>query len=414
MGQPVRYRKSDRSRVSGGSSDNKPPTRLVTGGRRKEWTGAVVNPPVWRASTHLYDSVADLRAGKQSNEDGRFFYGRRGSPTQWALAEALTEMEPGACGTMLFPSGVAAIACALLAVLRPGDVLLMTDSSYDPTRSYAEAFLKKWGVETRYYDPLIGSGIADLICDRTRAIMMESPGSLTFEVQDVPAICAVAKERGITTLLDNTWAASHFFRAIEQGVDIAILAGTKYIVGHSDVMLGSVTTHEKHWTRVRRTAQQLGQVVSPDDAYLALRGLRTLDVRLRQHQDGGLKVARWLAEQPRVARLLHPAFPDCPGHEIWKRDFSGATGLFSFVLDGGDYDAVAALVDDLELFGIGYSWGGYESLALPVDPTPDRTATSWQAAGPVVRLNIGLEDPDDLIADLAKGLERYEKAACKR
>lgn len=400
--------------MSGGKSDSRFPTRLITGGRRKEWTGAAINPPVWRASTHLYDSVADLRDGEQNNTDGRFFYGRRGSPTQWALAEALTEMEPGAHGTMLFPSGVAAIACALLAVLRPGDVLLMADSSYDPTRSYAEAFLKKWGVETRYYDPLVGAGIARLICNKTRAIMMESPGSLTFEVQDVPAICTVAKEREITTLLDNTWAASWFFRAAEHGVDIVILAGTKYLVGHSDVMLGSVTTHEKYWARVRRTAQQIGQVVSPDDAYLALRGLRTLDVRMRQHEAGGLKVARWLAEQPQVARILHPALPDCPGHDIWRRDFSGAAGLFSLVLEGGDDDAVAALVDDLELFGIGYSWGGYESLALPVDPAPDRMATSWQADGPVIRLNIGLEDPDDLIADLAKGLERYEKAACRR
>lgn len=400
--------------MSGGKSDNKLPTRLVTGGRRTEWTGAVVNPPVWRASTHLYHSVADLRAGKTTNEDGLFFYGRRGSPTQWALSEALTEMEPGAHGTMLFPSGVAAIACALLAVLRPGDVLLMADSSYDPTRSYAEAFLKKWGVETRYYDPLIGTGIAELMCDRTRAIMMESPGSLTFEVQDVPGICAIAKAHGITTLLDNTWAASYFFRAIERGVDIAILAGTKYVVGHSDVMIGSVTTHKAYWTRLRRTAQQLGQVVSPDDAYLALRGLRTLDVRMRQHQEGGLAVARWLCDQPQVARVLHPALPDCPGHDYWKRDFSGSAGLFSFVMQGGDDTATAALIDELELFGIGYSWGGYESLALPVDPTPDRTATSWQAEGPVIRLNIGLEDPADLIADLAKGLERYEKAACRR
>jgi len=400
--------------VSGGGSDKKPATRLVTGGRRKEWTGAVVNPPVWRASTHLYDSVADLRAGKASNEDGRFFYGRRGSPTQWALAEALTEMEPGAHGTMLFPSGVSAISCALLAVLRPGDVLLMLDSSYDPTRSYAEAFLKKWGVETRYYDPLIGAGIADLICERTRAIMMESPGSLTFEIQDVPTICAAAKERGVTTLLDNTWAASYFFHGIEQGVDITILAGTKYIVGHSDVMLGSVTCHEKYWQRVRRTSQQLGQVVSPDDAYLALRGLRTLDVRMRQHQEAGLKIAGWLSEQPQVGKVLHPALPDCPGHTIWQRDFSGSSGLFSFIMDGGDDAAIAAFIDGLELFGIGYSWGGFESLALPVDPAPDRTATEWRSEGPVIRLNIGLEDPDDLIADLAKGLERYEKAACKR
>lgn len=400
--------------MSGGGDDRKPATRLVTGGRRKEWTGAVVNPPVWRASTHLYDTVADLRAGKASNEDGRFFYGRRGSPTQWALAEALTELEPGAHGTMLFPSGVSAIACALLAVLRPGDVLLMADSSYDPTRSYAEAFLKKWGVETRYYDPLIGAAVADLICERTRAIMMESPGSLTFEIQDVPAICAAARERGVTTLLDNTWAASYFFRGIEHGVDIVILAGTKYIVGHSDVMLGSVTCAEKHWRRVRRTAQQLGQVISPDDAYLALRGLRTLDVRMRQHQEAALAIAHWLADQPQVARVLHPALPDCPGHAVWRRDFSGSAGLFSFVMQGGNADAVAAFVDGLALFGIGYSWGGYESLALPVDPAPDRTATEWTAEGPVIRLNIGLEDCDELTADLAKGLERYEKAACKR
>lgn len=400
--------------MSGGGDDRKPATRLVTGGRRKEWTGAVVNPPVWRASTHLYDTVADLRAGKASNEDGRFFYGRRGSPTQWALAEALTELEPGAHGTMLFPSGVSAIACALLAVLRPGDVLLMADSSYDPTRSYAEAFLKKWGVETRYYDPLIGAAVADLICERTRAIMMESPGSLTFEIQDVPAICAAARARGVTTLLDNTWAASYFFRGIEHGVDIVILAGTKYIVGHSDVMLGSVTCAEKHWRRVRRTAQQLGQVISPDDAYLALRGLRTLDVRMRQHQEAALAIAHWLADQPQVARVLHPALPDCPGHAVWRRDFSGSAGLFSFVMQGGNADAVAAFVDGLALFGIGYSWGGYESLALPVDPAPDRTATEWTAEGPVIRLNIGLEDCDELTADLAKGLERYEKAACKR
>lgn len=400
--------------MTGDGSDRKPLTRLVTGGRRKEWTGAVINPPVWRASTHTYESVADLRAGKSGNEDGRFFYGRRGAPTQWALAEALTDLEPGAHGTMLFPSGVAAISCALLAVLRPGDVLLVTDNAYDPSRSFAETFLKRWGVETRYFDPMLGEGIAELICDKTRAILMESPGSLTFEVQDVPAICAVARDKGVTTLLDNTWAASWFFQGIEKGADITILAGTKYIGGHSDLMLGSVTTREALWMRVRRTAQQLGQVISPDDAYLALRGLRTLGVRLRQHEESGLRIANWLAEQPQVARVLHPALPGCPGHDIWKRDFSGSAGLFSFVLDGGGDDgAVVAMLDELELFGMGYSWGGYESLAIPVDPAPDRTATGWEGGGPVVRLSIGLEDADDLIADLAKGLERFEKAACK-
>ncbi|MBC2778527.1 cystathionine beta-lyase [Parasphingopyxis marina] len=414
MGRRSRNTQGDRSRVTGGGSDRKPPTRLVTGGRRKEWTGAVINPPVWRASTHTYGSVADLRAGKSGNEDGRFFYGRRGAPTQWALAEALTDLEPGAHGTMLFPSGVAAISCALLAVLRPGDVLLVTDNAYDPSRSFAETLLKRWGVETHYFDPMVGEGIAELICDKTRAILMESPGSLTFEVQDVPAICAAARERGVTTLLDNTWAASWFFQGIEKGADVTILAGTKYIGGHSDLMLGSVTTRKAQWMPMRRTAQQLGQVISPDDAFLALRGLRTLGVRLRQHEESGLRIANWLVEQPQVARVLHPALPGCPGHEIWKRDFSGSAGLFSVVLDdrGGD-DAVAAMLDGLELFAMGYSWGGYESLAIPVDPGPDRTATGWQARGPVIRLSIGLEDADDLIADLAKGLERFEKAACK-
>ncbi|WP_422344590.1 cystathionine beta-lyase [Parasphingorhabdus sp.] len=386
---------------------NTPATRAVTSGRRKEWTGAVVNPPVWRASTHLYDSVADLRSGLSSNEDGRFFYGRRGSPTQWSLAEALTEMEPGAAGTMLYPSGVAAIAGAMLAVLKPGDEVLLTDSSYDPSRSYADNFLKRMGITARYYDPLIGADIATLISDKTRAILLESPGSLTFEVQDVPAICSVAKDAGIVTLLDNTWATSRFFPALEQGIDISIVAATKYIVGHSDVMMGAATTHDKYWTRLRRTAQQLGQVVSPDDAYLAARGLRTLEVRLKQHEQSALAVAHWLKERPEVSKVLHPALPDCPGHEIWKRDFKGSSGLFSFALAEGNEGSRAAFIDALALFGIGYSWGGFESLALPVDPGKYRTATDWTMKGALVRLNIGLEDSDDLIADLAKAFEHY-------
>lgn len=370
----------------------------------------MVNPPVWRGSTHLYDNVAHLRDGLKSNDDGRFFYGRRGSPTQWSLAEALTEMEPGAAGTMLYPSGVAAISCALLAILQPGDEILLTDSSYDPSRSFADAFLKRMGITARYYDPLIGADIAGLFGPNTKAILMESPGSLTFEVQDVPAICKAAQSAGIITLLDNTWATSRFFPALELGVDIAITAATKYIVGHSDVMMGAVTTHDKYWTRLRRTAQQLGQVVSPDDAYLAARGLRTLDVRLRQHEASGLKIAHWLKQRPEVGLVLHPALPDCPGHEIWKRDFKGASGLYSFELSDGDDQSRAAFIDALSLFGIGYSWGGFESLALPVDPAKHRTVTKWSAKGPLVRLNIGLEDPDDLIADLAKGFEHYHSA----
>ena len=376
----------------------KPATRIVTGGRDKRLTGPVVNAPVWRASTHLYDDVAALEAGKKSNEDGQFFYGRRGSPTQWSLSEALTAMEPGAHGTMLYPSGVAAIAGALLSVLKPGDVLLMTDNAYDPSRAFAEGFLKRFGVETRYFDPMTRD-IAAQFCDRTRAILMENPGSLTFEVQDVPAISAEAKKRGVVTLLDNTWATPYFYTALDKGVDMTILAATKYIVGHSDVMIGSVTCHNKYWHAIRQTAQQLGQVVSPDDAYLATRGLRTLAVRMKAHEASALKIAQWLKTRSEVSAVLHPALPECPGHEIWARDFTGSSGLFSFILDGSSAKA-AAFVDALELFGIGYSWGGFESLALPVHPEKHRSATTWNNDGVVIRLQIGLEDTDDLIADI--------------
>ncbi|MVZ98506.1 cystathionine beta-lyase [Sphingorhabdus sp. IMCC26285] len=373
-------------------------TQIITGGRKKTFTGPVVNVPVWRASTHLYDDVAALEAGKSGNEDGRFFYGRRGSPTQWSLADALTQMEPGAAGTMLYPSGVAAISCALLTILRPGDVLLMTDNAYDPSRAFADGFLKKMGVQTRYFNPLTAD-IAGLFCEKTKAILLETPGSLTFEVQDVPAICAEAKKRGVITLLDNTWATPFFYTALDKGVDMTIIAATKYIVGHSDVMIGSVTTHERLWSRLRQTAQQLGQIVSPDDAYLASRGLRTLAVRMKAHEKSAVKIAHWLRDRPEVEIVLHPALPECPGHEIWKRDFSGSSGLFSFVLNGTKEKA-AAFVDALELFGIGYSWGGFESLALPVHPEQCRTEVPWDKDRALIRLQIGLEDSDDLIADL--------------
>ncbi|MET0270566.1 MAG: cystathionine beta-lyase [Sphingomonas sp.] len=386
-------------------------TRLVEAGRRPEWTGTgdgrgIVNPPVWRASTVLFDSVAELRASGRDPNAG-LYYGRRGTPTQWALAEALTGLEPGAAGTMLYPSGVAAVTTALLSVLKPGDELLLVDSAYEPTRAFARSVLAPMGVATRFYDPLAGAGIAELIRPATRAILMESPGSLTFEVQDVPAIVAVARAHGLVTLLDNTWATPLLFPAIAAGVDLTILACTKYIVGHSDAMLGSVTAGPACFERLRQTTHVLGHHVGPDDAYLALRGLRTLSVRLKAHQDGALRIARWLEAQPEVARVLHPALPGCPGHAHFARDFAGASGLFGFVLDGGDDAARAALIDGLAHFGIGYSWGGYESLALPVDPAPIRTATRWVAEGPLVRLHVGLEDPDDLIADLAAGLERF-------
>lgn len=385
----------------------RPATQVVRGGRRDEWTGGIVNPAVWRASTILYPDVAALSKGVATNEDGKLFYGRRGTPTQWSLAEALTEMEPGAAGTMLFSSGVAALTTALLSVLKPGDHLLMTDSAYDPTRIFCDGFLADWGVSTTYYDPLIGGEIATLCNDRTRVIFLESPGSLTFEVQDIPAIVAAAKARGIITMADNTWATSLFLQPLSLGVDMSILACTKYIVGHSDVMIGSVTANPSCWPALRKTAQALGQYVSPDDAWLASRGLRTLDVRMQRHQESALKIAHWLDAQPEVVRVLHPALPSCPGHAFWQRDFDGASGLFTFVLDGGGDAARAALIDGLDLFGIGYSWGGFESLAIPANPARIRTATTWGADGPAIRLQIGLEDVDDLIADLAAGLARF-------
>ena len=391
------------------SDEKKPATRIVSAGRREEWTQGIVNPPVWRASTILYDDVAALRANNKADTHHTLFYGRRGTPTQWSLADALTELEPGAEATLLYPSGVAAIASALLAVLSPGDHLLIPDSAYDPTRNLANGLLRKFGVSTAFYDPLIGEGIAALCQENTRAILLESPGSLTFEVQDVPAIVAVAKARGIVTLIDNTWATPLLFPAIALGVDYSILACTKYVVGHSDVMLGSVTAAEGRYDQLRNATYQLGQMASPDDAWLGARGLRTMAVRLKQHGEAALRIAEWLKTRPEVARVLHPALPDCPGHELFMRDFKGASGLFSFVLSGGGEAARAALIDGLAHFGIGYSWGGYESLAIPVDPERIRTATKWQAEGPAVRLQIGLEDPDDLIADLEAGLARFAR-----
>ena len=382
-------------------------TRVVTAGRRKEWTQGIVNTPVWRASTILYDSVADLREAGGRDTHHRLFYGRKGTPTQWSLADALTELEPGAEGTFLYPSGVAAIAAALLSVLSPGDELLLPDSAYDPTRAMGMGLLKRMGITTRFYDPMIGAGIAEVITDATRAILLESPGSLTFEVQDIPAIVAVAKARGITTLLDNTWATPLFFPAIAHGVDLTILACTKYIVGHSDVMLGSVTAAPGHFARLRDTSFQLGQIASPDDSWLGSRGLRTMAIRLKQHQASALEIAHWLEQQPEVATVLHPALPSCPGHAHFLRDFKGSSGLFSFVLNGGGESDRARLIDGLEHFGIGYSWGGFESLALPVDPQRHRSVTRRADAGPLVRLQIGLEDPADLIADLAAGLARF-------
>jgi cystathionine beta-lyase len=376
-------------------------TTLVEGGRRKEWRRRLVNVPVERASTVLFDNVMDLQRNRPGH--GEYRYGLQGTATHWALSEALTELEPGAAGTVLYPSGLAAITAPLLALLSPGDELLVPDNVYGPTRKFCDTMLKRLNIRTRYYEPLIGAGIAELIGKQTRAILLESPGSLTMEVQDIPAICSVARERGLVTLLDNTWATPLLFPAIAAGVDVTILAATKYVGGHADVMLGSATATESYYQRIQTATWDLGFALSPDDAWLGSRGLRTMGVRLKQHEESALKIAHWLKSRPEVGLMLHPAFPDCRGHEFWKRDFKGSSGLFSFELKGADKQQCAAFVDCLELFGIGYSWGGYESLALPVDPY--RTVSS--PPGPhLVRLHIGLEDPDDLIADLAAAFDQ--------
>ncbi|WP_235902743.1 cystathionine beta-lyase [Sandarakinorhabdus oryzae] len=367
----------------------------------------MVNPPVARASTILFEDLADLdRALK--DPDAGLYYGRRGTQSHWALEDALTQLEPGAAGTKLFPSGVAAITTSLLSCLKAGDELLVTDSAYEPSRTFADALLAPLGVTTRYFDPRCGAGIADVISEKTRAILLESPGSLSFEIQDLPAITTVARARGITTLIDNTWATPLRLQPLALGVDISIQALTKYTGGHSDVMMGSATTHAALWPRLKATAYRLGHFVSADDCALVLRGLRTLEVRLDRHEQSALTIARWLETHPAVDRVWHPALPSHPDHALFKRDFSGATGLFSMVLKQGSRPHTAALIDGLAHFGIGFSWGGFESLVLPVELDRIRTATSTPLPGPIVRLSIGLEDPDDLIADLEAGLARYQ------
>ena len=376
-------------------------TILIEAGRRPEWRRRLVNVPVERASTILFDTVDDLRGNTAGL--GTYRYGLQGTATHWALAEALTELEPGAAGTVLYPSGLAAITMPLLALLSPGDGLLVPDSVYGPTRKFCDTMLKRLGIATRYYDPVVGAEIAALLTEDTRAILLESPGSLTMEVQDIPAICAIARDRGIVTLLDNTWATPLLFPAIANGVDITILAATKYVGGHADVMLGSATATKDYYRRIETSTWDMGFALSPDDAWLGSRGIRTMAVRLKQHEESALKVARWLKQRPEVGLVLHPAFSDCPGHEFWKRDFKGSSGLFSFELKNGGDAARVAFINALELFGIGYSWGGYESLVLPVDPT--RTVSTPPAQN-LVRLHIGLEDPDDLIADLASAFDQ--------
>ena len=387
-------------------SDLKHDTRLTTGGRDPFAHHGYVNTPVYHASTLLYRTAEDYLAHR-----GHYQYGRRGTPTSEALETALRGLEGNACaGVALLPSGLAAISTALLAVLRSGDHVLVTDSVYGPTRRFCDSALIRFGVTTSYYDPLIGGGIAKLMQTNTRAVFTESPGSLSFEIQDVPAIAAAAHAHGALVLMDNTWASPLYFRALEKGVDLSIQSGTKYIGGHSDVMLGTVAANESAWPQLKDMVFTSGLCVGPDDMYLGLRGLRTMGVRLARHQQSGLAIARWLQARPEVLRVMHPALPNHPGHEIWKRDFSGACGLFSIAFKPVRQEAVYALLNALHLFGMGASWGGYESLAIPFDCTAVRTATKWAPGGPTVRLHIGLEDVGDLIADLERGFAAYAAA----
>jgi cystathionine beta-lyase len=390
---------SKKTENGGDKPELKPDTRIVTGGRDPFANHGFVNPPVYHASTVLYPTAEDVFANRS-----RYQYGRRGTPTTEALQDAIAGLEGPACkGVALLPSGLAAISSALLAAAGAGDHILVSDSVYDPTRKLCDTVLKRLGIETTYYDPLIGSGIGALFKPNTRAVFTEAPGSQTFEMQDIPAIAAVAHAKGALVLMDNTWATPLYFRALDAGVDLSIQAGTKYIGGHADVMIGTVSANAAAWPRLHETVGTLGLCVGPDDIYLTLRGFRTLSVRLARHQESGLRVARWFATRPEVSRVLHPALESDPGHAIWKRDFTGACGLFSVVLKPAPQAALIAFLNALKLFGMGYSWGGYESLVIPFNCARYRTATQWNPEGPALRFHVGLEDVDDLIGDLERG-----------
>jgi cysteine-S-conjugate beta-lyase len=381
-------------------------TALVTAGRDTKAQKGFVNPPVVHGSTVLYPTADDLRAHR-----GEFQYGRHGTPTTRALQEALMALEgPQCAGVGIAPSGLSAITTTLLAVLKSGDHLLVCDNVYRPSRNFCNGLLSRYGVETTYFDPLIGANIAGLFKSNTRAVLLEAPGSQSFEMPDIPAIASIAHARGALVIDDNTWATPLFHRSLDQGVDISILAATKYIGGHSDIMFGTISANSATWPTIAESIRLLGVCAGPDDVFLAIRGLRTLSVRLEQHQRSGLEMARWLAARPEVSRVLHPALESDPGHSIWKRDFTGASGLFSVVLQPAPQQAVDAMLDTLKLFGMGYSWGGFESLVISFDCANYRTATRWAPGGPTLRFHIGLENVEDLKADLARGFEAFNAA----
>ncbi|HEX6053565.1 MAG TPA: cystathionine beta-lyase [Gemmatimonadaceae bacterium] len=404
----------DMERGDGASPDGARRLRLDTvlthtGGTPTERHGAV-NPPVYRASTILFPTVAEWEASRlHSRRFDVVRYGQLGTPTTFALEEAIAALE-GGYRAMLLPSGLAAVTTALLALLKSGDHLLMVDAAYAPTRHFCKAILPRYGITTTFYDPCVGQDIASLMRPETRVVFLESPGSLTFEVQDISAIASAAHAAGAVVVMDNSWATPYLLPAMQLGVDVSIIAATKYIGGHSDVMLGTITTTEPLYDRVRSMVAELGYCVSPDDAYLALRGMRTLGVRLERHGRSALRVAEWLVARPEVKRVLFPALASDPGHALWKRDFRGASGLLAMVLHEVPKSAVNAFLDSLQLFGMGASFGGFESLAVPFDPAPMRAVRRWPGDGPYVRIHIGLEDPDDLIADLEQGFERMASA----
>jgi cystathionine beta-lyase len=388
----------------------KPRTRLTQLGREPRVTPRTVNLPVARASTVVFASLDDMDATQRRFDAGEPVptYGITNMPLRVAFEELMTGIE-GGHATATFPTGLAAVCAAILTCVKAGDHLLVTDSTYGPTRRFCDRTLARFGVETTYYDPLVGAGIAQLMRPNTRAVYLESPGSLTFEVQDFPAIARVARERGAAVIHDNTWATGIFFPSFEHGADLVVQAATKYPAGHSDLLLGAVVANEAWWPKLRDTSRDLGQTASPDDLFLALRGMRTLDVRLRQHQHSALEVARALQGHPAVKRILHPALESDPGHALWKRDFRGSSGLFGVELAPCSRAQLAALIDSLEYFALGFSWGGYESLIVPANLRSSRSVRPWNG-GPLIRLQIGLEDPADLIEDLARGFDRMKGA----
>ncbi|MDG1007689.1 MAG: cystathionine beta-lyase [Alphaproteobacteria bacterium] len=378
-------------------------TKIVTTGRDPKAHAGAVNTPVYHASTIIYPSLAAIR-GKEAMP---YTYGRRGTPTTAALQEAMSELE-GADGTVLTPSGASAVSLAIMSAVEAGSHLLMVDSVYEPTRKLCDRLLTRFGIETQYYDPLIGGEIATLLRDNTALIFMESPGSQTFEIQDVPAIVAAAQKAGVKTAIDNTWATPLHFRPLDHGVDFSILAATKYVVGHADALLGTVAAKGDNFKHLKNVHGQIGYSVGPDDVFLALRGLRTMPTRMKQHQHAALDIATWLQSLNFVRTIYYPALPDAPGHELWQRDFSGAGGLFSIELEPCSETQLAAMLDNMRLFAMGYSWGGFESLILPCEIK--RTASPFETDGQMLRLNIGLEHVDDLKDDLRDGFARAEYA----